>query len=177
VIFKLTVTVFYLFFRFFEILRKLFHPFGDYSENPCRFYKKYAILNFFLGIFWSIFGNFSTDNEFGIALNLFFIIEIFLMSNVFVSGGFSFSNWYKYLLKDIFHKRMKSFKLFIRFINHIVYNSHDLRSVIFILFIAKRYSTSTNDIVFDSTLIIDLRNERSKSHIRRFYFGLWVLLT
>ena len=66
--------------------------------------------------------------------------------------------------------------VFVCLIDHVVDNFHDLLCVIAILCVSEGNSWTTDKVILNSTLIVNLRKQTTKSDVWSFNFSLWVLL-
>ena len=179
-IFELFICIFYLSFRFSNYLVQLFDPFCNNSQNRRRFDKENAVLYFWLCVFWSIFADFPSNQHFWIWFHLFKIDMIFMSLLSFFSWS-SFLDGHKDLSKNVGHQIIEVIELFIRFINHVVDDSHDIGCIISIFFLLEGnhliFGDTTDEIEFNSSFVVNWRNLWSKSYVGILHFSLRILCT
>ena len=184
VVFELPIRIFYLSLRMSHNLIKLFHPLGDNSQDRCRFNKENTILNLRIGISWRVFIDLSSNNKFGISLNLLIVVDI-LSTHVIVICCFWLFHlplfvWHKYLFKHRCHQIVKIVILLVAPLNHIVDNPHNFLSVVptFLLLPVDYlvFTHSCNEIVSDLPFVVNRWDLWSQSYVWILNFCLRILV-
>lgn len=166
-IFVLVIVVLDFFVRVLKILFELFNPLSHDSQHCIWFDEENPVFNLFLSIELSVFWYFSADQIFCVTFHLISIKIIImgqlnLLFDILILFFSPFVNWNIYFFKRISHKTDKSIVLLVPSLYHKIYHSHYLSSVISIFPVTKWNPWVADQIVFASSLVVDLRKNAPK---------------